>query len=89
MLFIDKLLEIMASERQLQDRGKSAQADSLGIQDAQQVPGQTIIPDSPTNSDQKNDLEHSQQLNLLTKKLQEDLNSADTNATVIAGDVSV
>jgi hypothetical protein len=67
----------MASERQLQDRGKSAQEDSLGIQDAQQVTGQTIVPTSTTNSDP-----HLKQVNLLTKKLQEDLKSVDTNATV-------
>jgi hypothetical protein len=72
----------MASERQLQDRGKSAQEDSLGIQDAQQVPGQTIIPNSTTNSDPKNDREHSQQVDLLTKKLEDTLNSVDTNAAV-------
>ena len=72
----------MASERQLQDRGKSAQEDSLGIQDAQQVPGQTIIPNSPTNSDPQADREHSQQVDLLTKKLKDKLNSVDTNATV-------
>lgn len=72
----------MASERQLQDRGKSAQEDSLGIQDAQQVPGQTIIPNSPTNLDPQADREHSQQVDLLTKKLKDKLNSVDTNATV-------
>jgi hypothetical protein len=72
----------MASERQLQDRGKSAQEDSLGIQDAQQVTGQTIVPTSTTNSDPQDEQEHLKQVNLLTKKLQEDLKSVDTNATV-------
>lgn len=70
----------MASERQLQDRGNSTQEDSLGIQDAQQIPDPVIIPTSPTNSDPQDDLEHSQQVDLLTKKLQDDLNSVDTNA---------
>jgi hypothetical protein len=70
----------MASERQLQDRGNSTQEDSLGIQDAQQVPDQTNISKSPKNSDPQEDLEHSQELNLLTKKLQDDLNSVDTDS---------
>jgi hypothetical protein len=65
----------MASERQLQDRGNSTQEDSLGIQDAQQVPEREIIPKSPTNSDPKADREHSQKLDLLTKQLQDNLNS--------------
>jgi hypothetical protein len=72
----------MASERQLQDRGKSAQEDSLGIQDAQQVSGQTIIPTSAINSDPQADREHLQRVDLLTKKLKEKLNSIDTSATV-------
>jgi hypothetical protein len=69
----------MASERQLQDRGNSTQEDSLGIQDAQQIADPAIIPTSPTNSDPKDDREHSQQVDLLTKQLQDDLNSVDTN----------
>jgi hypothetical protein len=72
----------MASERQLQDRGKSTQEDSLGIQDAEQIPDRLIIPKSPENSDPADDLEHLHQLDLLTKKLQEELISVDTNATV-------
>jgi hypothetical protein len=71
----------MASERQLQDRGKSAQEDSLGIQDAQQVTP-TIIPNSPTSSDSQAEREHLQQVDLLTKQLKDKLNSVDTNATV-------
>jgi hypothetical protein len=70
----------MASERQLQDRGNSTQEDSLGIQDAQQVTDRTNISKSPENSDPQEDLEHSQELNLLTKKLQDDLNSVDTDS---------
>ncbi len=69
----------MASERQLQDRGSSNQEDSLGIQDAQQVTDPAIIPTSPKNLDPKDDLEHRQQVDLLTKKLQDDLNSVDAN----------
>jgi hypothetical protein len=65
----------MASERQLQDRGKSTQEDSLGIQDAQQVSDPKIIPKS---SDPKDDREHSQKLDLLTKQLQDRLNSIDS-----------
>jgi hypothetical protein len=72
----------MASERQLQDRGKSTQEDSLGIQDAQQIPDRLIIPKSPKNSAPADDREHLHQLDLLTKKLQEELISVDTNATV-------
>jgi hypothetical protein len=72
----------MASERQIQDRGKSAQEDSLGIQDAQQVTERTIIPNAPTNSDPQADRKHLKQVDLLTQKLKEKLNSADTNATV-------
>jgi hypothetical protein len=72
----------MASERQLQDRGNSTQEDSLGIEDAQQVADPVIISTSPTNSDLKDDREHLQQVDLLTKKLQDDLNSIDTNATI-------
>ena len=72
----------MASERQIQDRGNSAQEDSLGIQDAQQVTDPTITPNSPTNSDSQADLEHLKQVDLLTKKLKDKLNSVDTNATV-------
>jgi hypothetical protein len=64
----------MASERQLQDRGSSNQEDSLGIQDAQQVPDRKIIP---KNLEPKDDLEHSQKLDLLTKQLQDSLNSLD------------
>jgi hypothetical protein len=71
----------MATERQLQDRGKSAQEDSLGIEDAQQIAGQTIVPSSTTNSDSQDEQEHLKQVDLLTKKLQEDLKSVDTNAT--------
>ena len=70
----------MASERQLQDRGNSTQEDSLGIQDAQQVADPAIIPTSPKNLDPKDDRKHLQQVDLLTKKLQDDLNSVDTNA---------
>jgi hypothetical protein len=77
-----KKIKAMTSERQLQDRGKSAQEDSLGIQDARQVAGQTIIPDSATNSDPQAEQKHLQQVELLTKKLQDDLKSADANATV-------
>jgi hypothetical protein len=72
----------MASERQLQDRGKSAQNDSLGVQDAQLVTEPVIVPKSQTNLDLKTDLEHTQQIDLLTKKLKDTLNSVDTNATV-------
>jgi hypothetical protein len=72
----------MTSERQLQDRGNSTQEDSLGIEDAQQVADPVIIPTSPTNSDSKDDREHLQQVDLLTKKLQDDLNSIDTNPTI-------
>jgi hypothetical protein len=72
----------MASERQLQDRGKSAQNDSLGIQDAQLVTEPVIVPKSQTNLDLKTDLEHAQQIDLLTKKLKDTLNSVDTNAAV-------
>lgn len=72
----------MASERQLQDYGNSTQEDSLGIQDAQQVSDPTNISKSPTNSERQNDLEHLQQVDLLTKKLKEKLSSVDTNATV-------
>jgi hypothetical protein len=72
----------MASERQIQDRGNSAQEDSLGIQDAQQVTDPTIIPNSPTTSDPQTDREHLKQVDLLTKKLKDKLNSVDTNATV-------
>ena len=72
----------MATERQLQDRGKSAQEDSLGIQDAQQVPGQTIVPNSTTNPDSQADRTHLEQVDLLTKNLKDKLNSVDTNATV-------
>lgn len=72
----------MASERQLQDRGNSTQEDSLGIQDARQIPDRLIIiPTSPASSDQKGDCEHQQRLDLAIKKLQDDLNSVDTNAT--------
>jgi hypothetical protein len=71
----------MASERQIQDRGNSAQEDSLGIEDAQQVTP-TIIPNSPPNSDPQTDREHVKQVDLLTKKLKDKLNSVDTNATV-------
>jgi hypothetical protein len=80
VVLIDKI-PIMASERQLQDRGKSAQEDSLGIQDAQQVAEQAIVPNSTTNSDPQADLKHLQQVELLTKKLEDDLKSADANAT--------
>jgi hypothetical protein len=72
----------MASERQLQDRGNSTQEDSLGIQDAQQIADPAIIPTSPTNSDPANDRKHLQQVDSLTRKLQDDLNSVDTDATV-------
>ncbi|MCY7368982.1 MAG: hypothetical protein LH474_12605 [Chamaesiphon sp.] len=72
----------MSSERQLQDRGKSAQEDSLGIEDARKIPAQTIVPNLTTDSDSQDDLEHLQRVELLTKKLQDDLNSVDTNATV-------
>ena len=72
----------MSSERQLQDRGNSNQEDSLGIQDARQVADPAIVPVPPTNSDSKDDLEHLQRVDLLTKKLKEKLNSVDTNATV-------
>jgi hypothetical protein len=65
----------MASERQLQDRGSSTQEDSLGIQDAQQVPAPKIIL---KDSDPKDDREHSQKLDLLTKQLQDRLNSIDS-----------
>jgi hypothetical protein len=69
----------MASERQLQDRGNSNQEDSLGIQDTQ-IPDRVIIPTSPSNSDPQADLERSQQVDLLTKKLQDKLDSVDVNA---------
>jgi hypothetical protein len=81
VVLIDKI-PIMSSERQLQDRGKSAKEDSLGIQDAQQVAGQTIVPNSTTNSDPQADRKHLQQVDSLTKKLEDDLKSADANATV-------
>jgi hypothetical protein len=71
----------MSSERQLQDRGNSTQEDSLGIQDAQQL-ADPIVPIPPTNSDSKDDREHLQRVDLLTKKLKEKLNSVDTSATV-------
>lgn len=70
----------MASERQLQDRGKSSQEDSLGIEDAEQVADSAMSSTSPTNSDPQADLNHSQQVDLLTKKLQDKLNSVDTNS---------
>jgi hypothetical protein len=69
----------MASERQLQDQGSAAQEDSLGIQDAQQVLSAEIIP---KNLDPKDNLKHLQQVDLLTKKLQDNLVSVDANATV-------
>lgn len=72
----------MTSERQLQDRGNSTQEDSLGIQDAQQVTDRTIIPKSPKNLDPNDDRQHLQKLELVTKKLQDNLNSIDANATV-------
>jgi hypothetical protein len=72
----------MASERQLQDRGKSSQEDSLGIEDAQQVTDQPIILNSPTNLDPKDELEHLEQVKLLTTKLKDNLNSVDTSTTV-------
>lgn len=78
---IDKLL-IMSSERQLQDRGNSNQDDSLGIQDARQVADPAIVPISSKDLDSQDDREHLQRIDLLTKKLKEKLNSADTNATV-------
>ncbi len=70
----------MSTERQLQDRGKSAQEDSLGIEDARKIAAQTIVPNLTTDSDSQDDQEHLQRVELLTKKLQEDLNSVDTNA---------
>lgn len=73
----------MASERQLQDRGKSAQEDSLGIEDAQEVAGQPIVPTSTTTSDLQDEREHLQRVDLLTKKLNEDLKSIDTNANAL------
>jgi hypothetical protein len=69
----------MASERQLQDLGNSTQEDSLGIQDAQQIADPVIMPTSPINSDSKDNNERSQQVDLLTKKLQDNLNSIDTD----------
>jgi hypothetical protein len=66
----------MASERQLQDQGNSNQEDSLGIQDAQ-IPDRVIIPASSKKLDPKDDLEHQQQVDLLTKKLQDKLKAAD------------
>jgi hypothetical protein len=66
----------MASERQLQDRENSTQEDSLGIQDAQQISA------SPTNLDPNEDREHLRQVDILTKKLKDKLNTVDTNATV-------
>jgi hypothetical protein len=71
----------MSSERQLQDRGSSTQEDSLGIEDAQQVPDRKIISKS---SDPQADVEHAQKLDLLTKQLQDSLNSID--AADIQGD---
>ncbi|WP_310424096.1 hypothetical protein [Chamaesiphon sp. VAR_48_metabat_135_sub] len=65
----------MASERQLQDRGNSTQEDSLGIQDAQQVSDRTNISESPTDSELQDDGENLQQVDLLTKQLQDNLNS--------------
>ena len=72
----------MSSERQLQDRGNSNQDDSLGIQDARQVADPAIVPISSKNLDSQDDRDHLQRVDLLTKKLEEQLNSADTNATV-------
>jgi hypothetical protein len=72
----------MASERQLQDRGNSNLEDSLGIQDAQQISDRTDSSNSPTDSERQADLEHLQQVDLLTKKLKDKLNAVDTNATV-------
>lgn len=72
----------MASERQLQDRGNSTQADSLGIQDAQQVSEQTNSSESPTNSELQNEQKHLQQVNLLMKNLKDKLNAVDTNAMI-------
>jgi hypothetical protein len=69
----------MASERQLQDRGNSNQEDSLGIQDTQ-IPDRVIIPTSPSNSDPQADHKYLQQVDSLTKKLQDKLNSADANS---------
>jgi hypothetical protein len=66
----------MASERQLQDQGNSNQEDSLGIQDAQ-IPDRVIIPASSKKLEPQDDREHLEQVDALTKKLQEKLNAAD------------
>ena len=81
----------MTTERQLQDQVNETQADSLGIEDTQQSStnkfdeGQTKSIKSTTKSaknvDSQDDSEHLKQLDLLTKKLQDSLNSIDTNAT--------
>jgi hypothetical protein len=71
----------MSSERQLQDRGNSTKEDSLGIQDTQQMTEPAIIPTPLKNSDPQDNLEYRQRVDLLKKKLHDDLNSADTNAT--------
>ncbi len=78
----------MTTERQIQDRVNETQADSLGIEDTQQSSinkpseGQTkslkSTPKSATNIDPQDDSEHLQQLDLLTKKLRDRLNSIDT-----------
>ena len=72
----------MASERQLQDQGKSTQEDSLEIQDAQQIIDSTMIPTAPVNSASDSDRAHLEKVELLKQKLQDSLNSVDTNATI-------
>ena len=67
---------IMTSERQLQDRGKSTQEDSLEIQDAQQITDRAMIPASDS------DRAHLEKVELLKQKLRDSLNSVDTNATI-------
>ena len=72
----------MASERQLQDRGKSTLEDSLEIEDAQQITDSTMIPAAPVNSASDSDRAHLEKVELLKQKLRDSLNSVDTNATI-------
>jgi hypothetical protein len=81
----------MTTERQIQDKVSETQVDSLGIEQTQHLSSNNLNSNqkktvnsktkSATNSDPQDDLDHLEKLDLVTKNLQNRLNSIDASAS--------
>jgi hypothetical protein len=81
----------MASERQIQDRVSEIQVDSLGIEQTQHLSSNNLDNKQKktvnskakleTNSGLQDDLDHLEKLDLVTRNLQDRLNSIDVSTS--------